>query len=145
MVPDSALTMSTGELIQRAAPVLDPTSLDVAEIVKRQDCSDQNIQGNGNTQTCGTNNTVGGDGDTENVSTSHGISQSDKIAIGVGVGGGIIAIVGVVLTYIGIRRKRESSGQISSVPQPELSQPSGSSWHQRQSSYRPFGRPELHE
>jgi hypothetical protein len=64
------------------------------------------------------------DGDTSNsdvssTSNTHGLSQSDKIAIGVGVPTGVVTVIGVVLTYLGIRAQkgmatRKRIGRISS-------------------------------
>lgn len=67
---------------------------------------------NGNNDTVnGSGNNVS-DGDTSNsdvssTSNTHGLSQSDKIAIGVGVPTGVVTVIGVVLTYLGIRRRKE--------------------------------------
>lgn len=120
------------------------SSLAVAEVEKRQ-CNNQNIQGNDNAQVCGDDNTVESNSGSENVSNSHGLSRSDKIAIGVGVGGGVVAIIGVVLTYFQLRnRKRGVPKPTSGVSQLEPSHQSGSSWHRPQFSHHPFGRSELH-
>lgn len=139
-------------MLERDALPLDAStdpSLAIAEIEKRQQqCSNQNNQGDDATQVCGNGNTVSGDSDDSdgNVSTSQGLSRSDKIAIGVGVGGGVVAIIGIVLTFFQLRNRKRRAHQPTSKP--SLSEPSyqpSSSWHQPQSSYRPFGRSELHE
>jgi hypothetical protein len=140
-----------GHLLGRAdvpiRAVSEPTFA-TKEVEKRQNCGNQTNSGNGSTQVCGNNNNndggSGSSGQVPNVSHSQRLSQSDKIAIGLGVGGGVIAIVGAILAYLQYRRMRQRpKEEPDSVALENWEYSSSPQQQQPHYGYRPPGRAEL--
>jgi hypothetical protein len=130
------------EIINGGADATSP-SLAIIDLSKRDECNNQNIQGSDNIQTCGNDTSVvTNNNESSNVSKSHGLSRTDQIAIGVGVGGGVVTLAGVILTYIGIRRAKGSK-RTSNSHRPRRSQQSVLQVSQPQVGFRSDGRYEL--
>ena len=70
-------------------------------------------QGNGDSNTINRSRTSqsDGNGDFSKYGNSHGLSQSDKIASGIGVGVGVVAIIGVILACLHIKHSKAKREQ----------------------------------